>query len=189
MDAIKLLKTNTTKFMLPMIIKDNITFNQIFEKGYVDSYIGDINRPEYDDKILILRDEPYIDDSHYSEEVYTSPCISIYSTEDLEHIYVHEIPSERLDDYGKFLQGLISEFSEEYKQHLIKFWNCKEDSLLYSILYDDEKKITNLTNKLLKQQWGQISVMGINKTLDFNKKNFKIDININDEILGLRVDF
>ena len=190
MDPIKLLKTNTTKFILPMIVKDGIKFNKIFEKGFVDSYIGDLNKPEYDDKILIIRNEPYVDLEHYSEDIYISTCIDVYlinNDNTVEHTYVHEIPFERMDDYGKFLQNKVYEFSEEYKQRLLSFWNINKDSIYYCILYNDRKGILKKLEEQNKNKpmWSEISLHDVNKTLN---NSLELDININDEIYGINTN-
>lgn len=191
MDPIKLIHNNCTKFMLPAIIKEGVKFNQVFEKGFKEAFIGDINRPEYDDNILILKEEPYIE---LQEDLYCTECLSVYNIEDesfKSNAYIFPIPSNRIDDYGKFIQGKINEFSEEYKKHLINFWDVEEDSLFYGILYNDTTKILKKLAKINEKRnsWNKIELLSINKYLYINNNNFKINIDLNDEILGLRVDY
>lgn len=191
MDPIKLIHNNCTKFLLPIVVKKGVRFYEIFNDGFKEAYIGDINRPELDDNILILRQEPYIDLSNHTDSIFESECLSAYTIDDGEYsnnIYVHSIPMERIDEYGKFIQGRISDFSEEYKQHLIHFWDTDKNSMFYSILYNDYKTVYKKIEETNKDRWNKIELMGLNKSLYIDKNTFQINVNLQDEILGLRVD-
>jgi hypothetical protein len=173
-----------------MVAKKGVKFNEIFEKGFIEAYIGDINRPEFDDNILILREESYVD---LDRSKYSAECLCTYYIDDgsyKDNVYVYKIPIERMDDYGKFIQGKINEFSEEYKKHLIQFWDTKEDSLFYGVLYSNTDIILNKLNKINEKRdpWNKINILSINKSLYTSGNDFRINIDLNNEILGLKGD-
>lgn len=116
MDPIKELqdKTITTKFILPMAYL-NKKFTDL-DKTFKNAYIASI-----DD----VKDN--------------STIVTIWGIHD-EKLVV-DPPQAYIDDYFKILDGQYSKLSEDYKQHLLSFWDANHDTFLYKILYnkDDEE--------------------------------------------------
>ena len=94
------LLNKTTWLIMPMAFYDKgIKFdNIIVEQGFKGAYIGDLHRPELDDKILLVY-------------------------EDREEIY--EIPKEFSNDYWRIITSRYHEVSDDYWEIATTFWKGK----------------------------------------------------------------
>jgi len=73
-----------------------IKFNDILTTGFINAYIGDLHRPELDDKILLIFDD--------KEEVI-------------------EISEDFKDNYWKIITSQYHEVSDDYWEIAKDFWN------------------------------------------------------------------
>lgn len=125
--------TTTTKFILPILFNDNITYKDVLTKVFNDSYIADMKRPEYDDKILVV--------FHYDEfkkkavDLYLKEIITTMVDSYIDNNYyvcVYDIPEEYKEDYYKILDSKYNETSSNYYDKVMKFW--QNDDKLNQIL-------------------------------------------------------
>ena len=152
MNPLNLSKTHTTKFILAMGFDENTKYDKILTSEFKDSYIAIFDDPDHDDKITLVYEEPI---------------------NEIEFFDTYDIPDKWADDYVKILDGKYSELSEEYKQHLLKFWDLDSKSSLYSVLYKDKSAVRNRTLEL-------------EKGIDYSKVNELWPApNLSSEIYGL----
>ena len=92
------LLNKTTWLIMPIALYDKgIKHNDISTtKGFINAYIGDLHRPEIDDKILLVY-------------------------EDREEIY--EIPNNFKNNYWSIITGQYHEVSDDYWEIVADFWN------------------------------------------------------------------
>jgi hypothetical protein len=127
MDPLNLKKTNTTKFILPMIFNDETTYNDILKNHYLDSYTSDYYEPENDGCLLIVKtidEEP--------SNTINKP-IRKYKR-DGTFVFVYEIPDKFKEDFAYILIGSFNDISEEYRQKLLLFWDEDVNSGLSNII-------------------------------------------------------
>ena len=138
MDPLRLKVNLTTTFMLPILCDKNLKHSDILTDTFINTYIADLNKPEQDDKLIVryatITDLP----------IWTTPY-AIY-TEDSDVVIgnvmvPYEVPESLVDEYGKFLTGDYSKFSDKYKEQILKFWEANEDTLLYGIIYKKGQEI------------------------------------------------
>jgi len=146
MEPLRLVKTYTTKLLLPMVVNDDITYDLIFSNNFIDSYIIDIGHEDFcfmDENLIITRAD-YVDE-HYNERIYTSSCIDTYRSEDDDRdvifFYVHKIIEKWVADYYNIITGDYKNISKEYIDHLLRFWKLDKASFLYYILTIDKDNI------------------------------------------------
>jgi hypothetical protein len=150
MEPFKLSKTNTTRLLLPMIVKENITFDKIIEKGFIDSYLIDGSNIEYmliNENIIIA--STYFVDEHYNENLYNE-IIELYideSDNNVNYLFVHQIDNRWIKDYYNIISGNYKEISEEYIEYLLSFWKLNKESFLYYILTDNQDKLKSYFKK------------------------------------------
>jgi len=123
MNPLSLNKNKTTAFAMPLALK-GFNANQIVTDGFINAYIADIDKPEWDDYILLVFED--------KREFETLQEVE-YQRDD-DYIYVFNIPDDLLDDYFKIIKGEYSEISEKAKQIILSFWGVEEDSTLYKVL-------------------------------------------------------
>ena len=130
MNPLSLSKTHTTKFILPMAFDENTIYNKVLTENFIDTYIAVYDKPEYDNNIIIRINPNYgfIGDEGFKDNYLDDTCMH----------YIYEIPDHWADDYVKILAGKYSELSEEYKQHLLKFWDEDSQGKLHQVLYKDK---------------------------------------------------
>ena len=121
--------TTTTKFILPILFNDNITYKDVLTKVFNDSYIADMKRPEYDDKILLVFYlELFKDDEIYNEKVNKLILKNIEAKQITSYIdgdyfvYVYDIPEQFIEDYFKVIDSKYNETSKDYYNKLMIFW-------------------------------------------------------------------
>lgn len=161
MDILRLAKTDTTKFILPLLFNEDTKYPEIITDDFKNAYIADIDDQSKDGHILLV----------YTEVTYTQ-CKEVYEKGDL-FIHVFSIPEEFIEDYYKFLSGKYSEFSEQTKQRILSFWDEDDDSLLHGILYK---------TKVAKDYWEEKYSENTDKWS--NEAELWIEPNMRKEILG-----
>lgn len=137
MDIITHLKTNATKFVLPLLFQESVKYNDILPENFKNAYIADIDKQEVDGYILLKYHLDLDEDSDWKESLLDIECADIYD-KDEDLIYCFKIPDKFLDDYYLFLAGKYSQLSKEAKVRILEFWEADKDTLLYGILYKTE---------------------------------------------------
>ena len=146
MDIVRHLKTNTTKFILPLLFDEGVNrrgqdvreydegvkHDDILTKDFKDTYITDIDKQEVDDYILLEYDILF---EEYSLELLDNYIVDTYDNNDGNIIFCLKLPDKFLDDYHKFLSGQYSQLSKEAKIRILEFWGANESTLLHGILY------------------------------------------------------
>ena len=136
-------KTETTRFLLPMIGDKNHRDNFFINEYFVNAYIGDANRPEYDNHIILRY--KYAPSRAFltldRQIIVLKGIVAEYDYDtDMSVMYVFKIPEELLSDYQAFLEGRYSDFTTLYKLRILKFWSLEYvDSLIESILFKTDK--------------------------------------------------
>jgi hypothetical protein len=115
MNPLSLMKTNTTRFLLPFIFNDEVTCSQIFKDIYVDSYTSDFYRPEHDGKIIIVKT---INELPY--DTINKPIQSYQRG--TNYIFVYDTPDWWRDDVAFIMNSNYDLISEEANYKLMHFW-------------------------------------------------------------------
>jgi len=105
-----LLKHNkTTKLIMPMAYYNKSIKGEeiISDENFKGAYIGHLDKPEWDDTIII-------DHNGLFE--------------------VLEVPTEFEDDYWKIISSQYSQISDKYKDYLLAFWDEDLTSELYRVV-------------------------------------------------------
>lgn len=182
MEPTILAKTNTSKFILPLLVKDDITYNNLFDINFNDAYITHSDFiAEYDSSITVK----FIDINFIGKQY------AMFDSEEIDYLVtdnedgwkiIYKLKDIYATDYVHFLAGEYSLFSERAKRKIINFWKVSKDSLLYSILYKypnniDKfiKKANNHNNPWNKQYTGLLNKLK-------NKKELYKAPNLNSEI-------
>ena len=136
MDILKYNKTFTTKFILPLLFKQNTDYSDIFNNSFINAYIGDIRNKEYDDKVLLVfGDYPSISITQQLPQ-----SIAEYM-DDEKYVLVYDIEDKYIEDYNNFIVGKYNLFNNETKTKIKKFWQVDKDSLIASVLDNNTQKI------------------------------------------------
>jgi len=130
MNLFEINKNITTKFILPMICENSITYNNILNKTFLSAYIADYELPEFDDNIILVRLNPM------QSGITKNKCIKEYKV-NKHFVYVYEIPENYQNDYKLILKDKYSLISENYKNKLLSFWTIDNHSKLFYILYKE----------------------------------------------------
>ncbi len=87
----------TTWLIMPMVFYNKgLKLNDIVTTGVPIAYIGDLHRPELDDKIILVY-------------------------EDREEIY--DVPKDFEDEYWRIITNQYHEVSDDYWKIVVTFWN------------------------------------------------------------------
>jgi hypothetical protein len=119
------------------LIDRNASF--FITKNFANCYIGDANHPELGKRIFLLYN--YFMTVEYVKFERKLELMSEFSTDydyadDQQVMYVFDIPEQYAKDFQLFLDGKYTEFSEDYKQTILRFWDVKDKpSIYYSVLY------------------------------------------------------
>jgi len=116
MNPLTLKHNKTTVLIMPMAfygIEHGKGDSIISTEEFINAYIGDIDEPEHDDKILISYTDTINDELTYE---------------------VYEVPEEFKDDYWKIVSSQYSKISDKYRDYLLDFWEQDATSNLYQIL-------------------------------------------------------
>jgi hypothetical protein len=131
-------KTLTSQFLMPLLFEGK-RFNEIISdyKSLVNAYIADFDKPNYDNKIILVfktkqKDLP----STNQVDMYTKKI------KDAElYCYVYDLPDKFADNYTAWLIGRYSLFSNEAKLQILHFWGAGKATLLYGVLFKTGSKI------------------------------------------------
>lgn len=134
--------TEASRFVMPMLYTSDRNDSYFITPLFENCYIGDVNHPELQNKIFLLYN--YKMTVQFVKFERSLELMSGYNTDydyadEHQVLYVFDVPEEHLKDYQLFLEGKYSQFSESLKSKILKFWNFKEGSLFYSLLYKTDK--------------------------------------------------
>lgn len=129
MNPLSLNKNKSTIFILPMVLEDTKS-EDIITDGFINTYIADFERPEFDDFVLLVRKDNMKD---------TENLDMVYDNED-DLVYVFKVPEKYLEDYFKIIAGEYSSTSESYKNAVRAFWDIDEQSTLHKVLCGEKKE-------------------------------------------------
>lgn len=129
MNPLMLNKTHTTKFILPMVFEDDVRYDKILTDEFVNAYIADMDVPDSDNSIIVVQRGDFI------PKVTNAVLRDFYTKEDDTEVLVYDVPEKWAEDYFQFMIGSYTDFSEEYKERLLHFWDNDSDSELYKVLY------------------------------------------------------
>ena len=144
MDPIILAKTYTTKFILPLLVKDNITYDKLFENNFVNAHISHSDfLPEHENSIIVAFSN--IDFIGKQQLLFNDEELDYMLNDETEEwLLIYKLKEEYSEDYINFISGNYSLLSNNAKNKIISFWNATENSLLYSILHKDATNIKEL---------------------------------------------
>jgi hypothetical protein len=136
----KLELTEATRFVLPMLYTKDRNDNFFITKNFENCFIGDGRHPELGKKIFLLYNyQMTIDYVKFEHAIELLPDFSTDYDDSSQRqvMYVFDIPEEHKEDFKYFLKGEYSNFSEELKEKILKFWRLDsvKENLLYSALY------------------------------------------------------
>lgn len=193
MEPFRLIKTLSTKLLLPMVLTDKVTYEQIFENCFVNAYVIDLSNNDFcfmDENLIIVRTD--YTDEHYDETIYKDTCIDVYKNEydeaDIVFIYVHKILDKWVTDYYNIITGDYKNISEEYIDHLLHFWKLDKTSFLYYMLTVDKeniKKYIEEHDNIAKSPWKKFIQYHIDTykgiPFNFNRESYNLTRNKEEE--------
>lgn len=138
----------TYSYILPMLGNNINEFYNLEE-----AYIRDDKYPEYDTNYIFLKTKFTTSDyfARYTSSLREKPeYISDYISDNSKHLVtVYKLnDTEDIKNYNLFIVGKYSEFTEEYKKHIIKFHNLQPGNGISGVLYKLEYKYKQVENKL-----------------------------------------
>ncbi len=109
-------QTKSTMFLLPLL---KISYNLI-KNGFVNCYIGDIDKPEYDNHLFILVETKHPGHFNTLDETFAIyNFIDSYILYESYYMYIFEFPKEFKKDRDAFLKGAYSKFSDKSKKIIV----------------------------------------------------------------------
>jgi len=134
-------KNKTTRFLLPMF---GDSMGSFFETYFINAYLDveDIDK-KTDTLCLYLlyrfrATKEYLD---FEEKLQNHEQYRGHYEPDKHHtIYLFEIPDEYIDEYRLFLKGKYSEFSNDYKYQIMKFFNFDAEGDTFQILNRGDRR-------------------------------------------------
>jgi hypothetical protein len=120
-------------------------------KNFENCYIGDGNHPEMGRKIYLLYNyQMSVEYVKFERKMELMPTFDTdYDYGDERQVmYLLDIPDEHNEDFKLFLEGKYSQFSEELKTKILKFWDIKDtESIFYGVLYANDAAKENSVTK------------------------------------------
>ena len=139
MDPLLLHITNTTRFLLPLIVKNGITYKKI-QTNLINCYMSAFDMSTFSECIFTIYNED-IQIDYIEAELIVYSCKFNEEHEEYDYIYVYKIDDNLLEDYFEFINGNYSKISDTSKQKILAFWEAGNNTILYSILYKDKTNI------------------------------------------------
>lgn len=134
MNPVNLVCTNTTRFIIPMLVSNN-NYTKILNKTFIDSYSFDYYEPNYDNKIIIVQNTNLLPDINRIP-------ISTYQRQN-HYCFVYEVPEEFKKDYNTIMKGKDNNLSDHYYNRLLNFWD--EEKFLTKIKYNPIREMYRVT--------------------------------------------
>ena len=138
MDILAYKKTLASQFLMPLLF-ENKKFTEIITDfdSFVNAYIADFDKPNYDNKIILVFKTK-------QKDLPEANLVDTYTKtiKDVEiYFYVYDIPDDLSDNYTMWLMGRYSLFTDRAKKIILNFWSADSNTLLYGVLYKTGDKI------------------------------------------------
>lgn len=182
MDPILIHINDTTKFLLPLVIKEGYTYKDI-QQNLLGAYISALELPEYDQHIFIVLNDD-INISCLKENYIDRLIVFDKEFDTYDYIFIYEIEDSLTEDYIHFINGEYSQLSIEIKNIILAFWNTNTDSFLYSILHRDTSNFTKFLeqSKIKDNPWNNLYTSWIQNFK--SKKELHKAPNLKQEMYG-----
>lgn len=142
---IKYTNNQTVKFILPLLL-DKISAKDILREEFLGAFIGDVDEPKWDGKLVLAYKYPSSSTwVKFENQLISSDFhISDYDYDD-ENIalYVMDIPEELEDTVDNILDGYYSKLDPVYKLIISKFWYNHTGSEIVGSIFDDNHEAIN----------------------------------------------
>lgn len=128
----------TVKFILPLIT--DMSPQALFRKEFLGAFVGDVDRPEWDGKILLAYEFPGTAEAvKFDKKIYNLyNYVSSYDYGDNKIvIYVLDIPVAAVNSVNQALDGYYSKMDIDHKLSVSKFWIDLTDSTIIPSIFDD----------------------------------------------------
>ncbi len=148
--------TKSFTYILPMLAP---SFN--YFENLECAFIGDSSKPELDQHIFLLfRYDGRKHFAAFEAELRKHPEYHSYYDPDHSHVmFVFRVPEVFQGEYGLFKEGKYSKFSNEYKKHILSFFQSADFDV------DRVKKVLYKHESLYKE-WEDILGVKIPRELD-----------------------
>lgn len=149
----KMKQNETLRFILPILNEFEIIDDEIIIDGLQGCYIGDSNKPEYMNKLLLEYIPSTFPDYENVIKLLINLPIFITTYERKGNtIFVLDIKEEKYPGLlDIFMEGMYSKFSEYYKIQILRFWGLIDlggEDPISGILYQTETGREFVYNKL-----------------------------------------
>jgi hypothetical protein len=135
----KYTNNQTVKFILPLIT--SLSPQLLFRKEFLGAFVGDVDRPQWDGKILLAYEFPGTAEAvKFDKKIYNlDNYITSYDYGDNKIvIYVLDIPKEVVGSVNQAIDGYYSKIDTVDKLTISKFWlDLTNSTTVMSILDDD----------------------------------------------------
>lgn len=122
---------NTTKLILPLIVKEKYDSSIINDNG-IRAYIGDYAKPEYDNTIMVAAKD-YVD-----EKIFTVKSFNKFRNQPTnETVQVFDVPKNKVEDYYKLVTTNLKSVSEDTKDRILSFWSGKPEEELIKTMFEN----------------------------------------------------
>lgn len=143
----------STSYLLPMLGRVATDFRSAFfpSSQFRALFIGDKTHNLYqENKLLLLYKfsgkEEFIKFEEFLENI--ENYVGKYEPDKQHTMYVYDIPTKWLSDFNKFKDWKPSEFSEDYKKHIVNFYTLGKTHPLYQTIYKKEERFQELEDVL-----------------------------------------
>jgi len=138
-----------TSYLLPMLGRKATDFKSAYfpTSQFRSLFIGDKTHDTFnEDKLLLLYKfsgrEEFIKFEGFLEN--TDCYLGKYEPDKHHTMYVYEIPDKWLKDFNKFKEWKPSEFTNEYKAHIVQFYDLATSHPLYQTIHKKEERYLQL---------------------------------------------
>lgn len=141
---IKYKNNQTVKFILPLIT--NLSPQTLFRKEFLGAFIGDVDRPQWDGKVLLAYEFPANAEAvKFDRKIYNlDNYLSSYDYGDNKIVvYVLDIPNEVANSVAEAYEGYYSKMDITDKLKVSKFWVDLTDSPIVNSIFDEDHTIIN----------------------------------------------
>ena len=162
---------------MPLLF-ENHKFNEIISdfKSFVDAYIADFDKPNYDNKIILVFNTKQKDLPSINQVDKYTKTIKDKGVEHEFYCYVYDLPDKFADNYTAWLIGRYSLFSNDAKKQILNFWSAGKETLLYGVLYRTGSKI--------KKFWKEHYNTDLDENFSNKDKDWWIEPVLTHEIYG-----
>lgn len=140
--------TKTATYLLPMVNK----YINIKQSYVLNVYLGDELHNRYNDLrhlYIHFKFDPTEEGIKYEDYLINNPYIvGHYDVDNDTFMVIFKIPQEEHELIELYLNGKYSAFSDEYKLDIVSFYNLKNSSKVFQVIYKDYRLRERLENEL-----------------------------------------